>query len=392
MLMTKPLITLLFSSTLLSAASVQPAYTVSCEGIMLDSFEYKSCGEPATPWNYGRMFSDAVIRSTDPEGSIEVTAIPALAGAVASIKYYGQELIATGAHGSSFGYVLHPYYPSENFPISECDNPTEVGSKGDDSIDLAKNGLLGAPWLGHSSTAIMSYWSGMAGSVPQIATQTNLANFLLPSDTSEFNNESCARYSVANGGHVGNVNSFFILQKWMTLGMTVNGKYHHNILAFDSLVQVPHDVEQLDVSLVGYLTRRLNTEILYDPLSNKRYVRSTGESRSAPPFQYNSRAPVVRIFSDAAWGTAIGVIVSPFLLSKENIFPRTYTLTNEDFPPNPNYTYIYRNIAAQQNYQNLKAGDKVEGHAYFVIGSVSEIEAISVEFCKQWGPCIYKNL
>jgi hypothetical protein len=86
--------------------------------------------------NYGTALADHVIEYSN----IQITFAACLAGAIASLKLDGHEMIASGGHGSAFQFDCHPTSPS---PGSECFNPTEAGSSGDDRRDL--NGLPAQP-------------------------------------------------------------------------------------------------------------------------------------------------------------------------------------------------------------------------------------------------------
>jgi len=303
-----------------------------------------------------------------------------LAGAVASIQYYGQELIATGGHGASFQYALHSSYPSRGLPSSECDNPTEAGSKSDDAG--AKGDPKLSPWLSSSSSGIMGF---STNSPTQIATRVNMAYYVPENDTSDFSG-NCAPYWQTGKGFVDGGISWFILNKWITLGVNVGGTFYPNILAFDARFEIPRDVENMDVTLVAYLSRRLQQEIFYDPRSGAETIKPRGAAKT-PGFTNVSQAPVTRIFTDSAWGTAVGVITPPSTDPHETQAPWLYTTTNDDIVAPPNYTFVYRNVASQHIFADLHAGDVVDTHTYFIIGSVKNIEATTLALCHVWGTC-----
>jgi hypothetical protein len=344
-----------------------------------DDIHYGTCGYAPDPGNYGRVFPNYTIATSGARPALVVTAIPALAGAVASIKYNGQELIATGGHGASFQYALHPSYPSRGLAASECDNPTEAGSKPDDAA------APGAPWLSQSTSGIIGIWSTPASPSPQIATKVNLAYYVPAGTASDFNG-NCAAYTVARGGFVDGKVSSFILDKWITLGATFNGTFFPNVIRFDARIEIPRDTEQMDVTLVAYLSRLFQDEIFFDPRTNTQVVKVRGQALQSG-FVNISTAPVTRIFADRSWRTAVGVLAPPSALgARETRAPLLYTATNADFSAS-NYSFVFRNVASQHYFSGLSRGESVETHSYFVVGSVAEVKAAAKAFCKQWRSC-----
>ncbi len=101
--------------------------------------EYDPCF--ATTKNWDRVSEDFIIespriRGISPRKGLEVTMSQSLAGGIASVKWLGQEFVASGGHGSAFGYNI------VSASQGECYNPTEFGSKLDDCKDLEGNYAL----------------------------------------------------------------------------------------------------------------------------------------------------------------------------------------------------------------------------------------------------------
>ncbi len=348
------------------------------------SIEYGTCGPAATRENYGRTFQDLTLQSNDRQ--LVVTAIPALAGAIASVKYKGHELIATGGHGASFQYSVHPSYPSRGLKASECDNPTEAGNQED-----YRNGDIALPALNPSSTGIISYGSTRSSDGrSQIGAQVNMAYFT-PENVRSLYEGDCSNYSASKLGYVRGKNSNFILSKWVTMGRTINGRSYPHVLQFDAKIDLPRGVEDMDVILVAYLTRMMTKEILVDPRNNQIYRKRRGEARNNPAFTNSTTAPVARIFSNDGEDIAIGVLVPNRKIDpKESKVPTNYTTTDADFGSvntSGEQYFQFSNAASQHFYKNLAQGTSVEQHALFVVGSVSEISQIAREYCQELGGC-----
>ena len=110
-LATLPLLAVLWAAPAAGAPRCDRAATVDI---------YQGCLAAHTNW--GRRFPDRTVHS----GRLEVTASTALAGAIASIRLRGRELLASGGHGSALQYAFHAH------GLGECWNPTEAGSASDD--------------------------------------------------------------------------------------------------------------------------------------------------------------------------------------------------------------------------------------------------------------------
>ncbi len=129
--------------------------------------------------NWGTAYSDLVLTY----GQTQVTLAACLAGAIASIKVGGREFIASGGHGASFQLNTHPTSPS---PGSECYNPTEAGSKGND-IDI-----YGGQYHGPSTSALWAdstYWkTGALTNGQQYARTYNRMAYYVPANMTGYGN------------------------------------------------------------------------------------------------------------------------------------------------------------------------------------------------------------
>jgi hypothetical protein len=106
--------------------------------------------ECADHTNYGRPFADATIRSVGRRGpKVEVTTSAALAGAIASVRLSGSELIASGGHGSGQQWNFHAWPAGST--ASACYSPTQAGSRSDDA---------GFPPFHGPSTSLIHRFSG----------------------------------------------------------------------------------------------------------------------------------------------------------------------------------------------------------------------------------------
>jgi hypothetical protein len=342
-----------------------------------DSIEYKTCGAPPSMVNGIYTLPDLTIASPDPEERIKVALAPALAGGIASIKYRGQELIATGGHGASFQFALHPTYPyytaptwSGGFAPTECDNPTEAGTQSDGLAEPL------SPWMAQSSSVVQRFDQN---SRQYASTQVNMAYFVPEGESSSYNS-SCAPYWAGNGGYVKGKTSGFILTKHAALGRTIAGQMFPNVLTVDTSIHVPRAVSKMDSVLVAYLTSRLKNQLIYYPVTGQMWIKPVPVADNA------SVSPLVRIYADDAWGTAIGVLVPPKTMSvHESGLPRIYTANNAEIAAVPGYNYIFRNIAAMHYFEGIPANSDVHVHSYWVIGSVDEIKAAAQAFCQEWG-------
>lgn len=85
----------------------------------------------AATQNYSRSgLADLVLSNQ----GVDVRLSVALAGAIASVRVGGREVIASGGHGSAFQFDVHPL-PD----LGECYNPTEAGNMADDYRDTKGN-------------------------------------------------------------------------------------------------------------------------------------------------------------------------------------------------------------------------------------------------------------
>ncbi len=88
--------------------------------------------------NYERTSQDYLIGNPSGVGGqaanlLQVRLAQSLAGGIASVKWGTQEFVASGGHGSAFGYNL------VSASAGECYNPTEFGSRLDDCKDTNGN-------------------------------------------------------------------------------------------------------------------------------------------------------------------------------------------------------------------------------------------------------------
>ncbi len=123
---------------------------------------------------WGILFKDKQI-TTD---NITITSSVALAGAIASVRYKGFELIASGGHGSAMQFISHDW-DSGSGP-TECRNPTEGGNMNDDGGAF--------PHHGPSSSWIDTIWQDSN----TISTYTSLVDYVPPGKTGlNYGNGSC---------------------------------------------------------------------------------------------------------------------------------------------------------------------------------------------------------
>jgi hypothetical protein len=246
---------------------------------------------------------------------------------------------------------------------------------------------FGSPWLGWSHSAIRDQRVNVYGAVQQIETHINMAYYVGENDVSDFAGD-CSRYWQRNGHTVAGQVSNFYLDKWMTLGATVAGRFFPNILYVDSRVTVPRPVEDMDVTLVAYMSALFTDEFIYDPVKNVLTQKTRGQPLKDPTFHNSDVSPTMRIFSDRARGTAFGVITHPD--DKKDFGPSTvYTMTESDIVHPPNYTFVYRNVASQHYFSGLDGVQKkyADSHTSFAIGSVERLKEIARAYCTEWKLC-----
>lgn len=109
---------------------------------------YKS--QCASKENWANVYPDL----TADNGTVSVTTSTALAGAIASVRYNGKEIIGSGGHGAAFQWALRPLVTRLNNPTgtphaTECYNPTQAGSQKDDRETAP-------PFHGRSTSALFN--------------------------------------------------------------------------------------------------------------------------------------------------------------------------------------------------------------------------------------------
>jgi len=308
-------------------------------------------------WNYGNIYPDQSMQNQQ----IRIVASTALAGSIVSLQYKGYEFIDSGGHGASFQYAAHFYKNDDASDQTECQNPTEAGSRTDDAGQSY-------PYHLQSSSAIISpAWGGWgfgsSNSTGIIWSQSNMANYENPSTA----NPRC----VVPTGTTIPTNT--ILSKAVNLGGFFNNEFLPNVLIFRAWVNPNKSYDRFQIRLIAYLTSFMTQSYDYDAQNNILLPVGSGSSTGTH----------ARINSDAATGRAIGVIEGSPLSSKEYSTPM-WNRTGVDPASRANF----RVLAADRRFRNVVTSESLTDYTFFAVGSVGEVETQLSKICKAIGSCL----
>jgi len=188
---------------------------------------------------------------SSPDGQIHITSAVALAGAIASVKYKGQELIHT-THGAAFQYHVRysdiGWMHKSGLPVyfNECDNPTEAGNTDNDA---------GIPdWLGESSSYLMSYGSKTVNGIQELNSVNNPTDFTAPQKWSTVDYGSGLCFNDKKDWFTG-----FILEKQVRAGWDspITEKRYNNVIEMTGKMTVPkgYSKKVVQLELIAYLRR-----------------------------------------------------------------------------------------------------------------------------------------
>ena len=215
-------------------------------------------GSLASHTNWGRHFADRTIRAPH----VSVTASTALAGAVASVRLDGRELIASGGHGSALQYAFHAH------GLGECWNPTEAGNDRDD--------VGGGPQYHGPSTSRLF---GFSASASSLATSSRLAMYVAPGSRSSW--DGCVP-SYPSGFPFEHGLSPYLLSKRVSVATARGGAA---LISFGATLRVlqPERSSKFDSVLIAYLAPRLDSYWAYDPASDALSALSLAGHESLTP-------------------------------------------------------------------------------------------------------------
>ncbi len=369
---------------LLPGHGAQPG--VPCtEAQITNGFTYESCGAPPTMVNYGNTWADTSVAL----GGVVVIAAPSLAGAVASVRFDGTELVSTGGHGASFQFAAHYDLTPGNLG-DECRNPTEAGNK-DDDHEHGSDGVAPKDASGHITSPLLPFpmmnqsSSGLIAMVATTATtlytKVNMANYVGPYGRGRTSvpGQWCRR---GGGPRV----TGYILDKNVSLQ---HGTGSSVVINVSASLYVPAATNRLDLQLPFYLKHQFwnagwDGDFTYDCATGfMNYTKS-----------YNPQGPTIaKIFIRentannhiTASNIAVGVIGGNADENPRTLvtFPYTFVDAMFDAPMIANYA-----LFGSWNYSiPVPSGATVAMTSYFVVGRLSDVQETLTQLCQTLGRC-----
>lgn len=230
---------------------------------------YRSC--LSTRKNWDRTFDDVTVSvKVDGRVPVSVTTSTALAGAIASLKVAGKEYIISGGHGSALQYAFHAWDEGEQG--SECYNPTQAGTRLDDSGTAP-------PFHGPSTSAL--YQMSREGNT--IRTAARMAMFIERDDPEPgWGNCRAADYQPAREPFTYGLSPYW-------LNTTVRMAPDHGLAGLENVIELSATVDSedrwyahFDAVLVAYLQKDFSVGYLHDPETGK-LTQFTGDRTSLVP-------------------------------------------------------------------------------------------------------------
>ena len=168
-----------------------------------------------------------------------------------------------------------------------------------------------------------------------------------------------------------------------------------NSFLVDAQVQYPMAVQNADITFVAYLSRYFQKEYIYSPSTDLMVEKLRGMARK---FEASNEASecfsnvtqaqtVARIFSssDSAHGMAVAMMVVPALNSHAQGQAINYTATESDFL---DQTYLFRNVATQQNFKRVTAWEALHLKTIVFVGSFEEVKGNILKYCAVTRNCV----
>jgi hypothetical protein len=285
--------------------------------------------------NWGKRYPDRTIGTAAGSHRLSVTASTALAGAIASVRLDGRELVASGGHGSALQYAFHAH------GLGECWNPTEAGSDRDD--------VGGGPQFHGPSTSRLFSFSGGAR---WLATLSRLAMYVAPGSRSSWN--GCTP-SYPAGFPFENGLSPYLLSKNVSVAAGAGGAA---LVRFDTTLQVlaPEQSSKFDSLLIAYLTPRLDHYWEYDTAS--------GALTPATLAGHTSLGPIVAATADGR--EAVGMWSAPAVGS----FALTYYLGYQ--PGTTAYPFQSHTVQTTWWGRDLRPG-RYRYRSAYAVGTLREV-------------------
>jgi hypothetical protein len=357
---------------------VLPAYQVPAADpfeAAADNYAYQS--SVASKQNHNRTFADQTIAS----GDIQVTTSVALAGAIASIRYKGFELIASGGHGAAAQLITHDWTRGKrDFSVSghivtkddrptECNNPTEAGNMKDDSGQVF-------PYHGPSSSYIGAWGQDTVDGLPRIYSMNAPVDYVPPHHWSEDSGYGRC-YNTSDHYFRG-----YEFHKHVIIGLKKGESFIRNVIQVNARIKVGASAPKLDTTFIAYLSRyfvreyRFGTQddVLVEKLRGMA-LKKQGASDVNECFANTSALPFVPIFANSDGGMAIA------MLSAENGYPRIgYTQTHFDYHT-PEYNHRFRNIAVKMDAKDLKKDQLVRFNVLLFVGSLADVQRDVKRYC-----------
>jgi hypothetical protein len=341
-----------------------------------DNYAYSSA--VASKTNHNRTLQDQTITG----GNLSVTASVALAGAIASIRYRGFELIASGGHGSAMQLITHDWTSGKrNVSIggqivtiddrpTECNNPTEGGNMQNDQGQAF-------PHHGPSSSYIGVWGQDTVGGLPRIYSKVTPVDYIPPQSWSEDSGHG-ACFNTSSSWFRG-----YQFHKHVLVGYQRNATTIANVIQVDSTIEVGQGgAQNFDAILVAYLSRYFTDEYRYH-VKEKYLVKKArgtrlqdqGASRLNECLDSSTQLPFVPIFASGDGGLAVAMLPRPGKHGTE-----AYSQTQFDHHT-PSYSHRFRNIGVRLTARNLGQGARVPFKVVIFIGSLAAVQADILTYC-----------
>lgn len=326
--------------------------------------------------NHNNTLSDVTVYS--PDRKISFTASTALAGAIASVKYLGQELIHA-THGAAFQYHVR-YDPQGMCEVkgntcamlmNECDNPTEAGNH---------DNAAGFPIHNASSSYIEALGSDRVGGFERLWSRNSPVDYTAPGKTSDdYGNGTCTNNKSAWF-------SGFKIHKWVAAGWKspLDQKTHNNIIYMQSQLDIPAAYRNyvIQYELIAYLRRWAINEYQYDAVLDKLTAQPSG----VPTL--GGESGVAKIFANVDNTFAFG-----FLAFHQKGAPivRDDSKTAGIFEAYNQQPAMYSSIKAsgkyparfvQADWYFRNTGASIMTHTFIALGSLEEVKATLREVAK----------
>lgn len=163
---------------------------------------------------------NAVIRGKAGGSEIVITTTDRLAGAIDSLKWNGKEFIDSHDHGRQLQSAASFDMAKGGEFWSECFNPTEAGSRKDDTGNASSSKLL-----------------RLSASGPELRTTTQMAFWLAPGEKSSgrpaLNAQVLSDHVVSKRVHIGYRNLSHVIEYAVTF--TMPSKERHTLAQFEAL-------------------------------------------------------------------------------------------------------------------------------------------------------------